>query len=624
MKKTIIFILMLSLALSVNALPYRNQFYREINTSWENRGMWLILQERTDFSEDGKYVKTTSGDDWEIEEFDDKGNLIHKINDDGIEYKYVFDKAGHLIKSERIVPGKHDEITNYKYDKSGLCTYFKTEDKIAGTWKEAKYNKAKNNTLKKQSNGKEVIHDGDAQGLISCKYDERGNLIEKTEYWNSNVQAISEWKFDEQNRLIYEYIYSDDLQKWYEYDEKGNQRIVKEYCPGTDFTILYEYDAKGFLVKQTSPNSEIIFQNNEHGIKIYSQEKMRNFDALIDQYYDDKGNVVFSNQEAAYNKYYEYEYYPSGKIKTKFYYIQDSKFRPDSCMLVEESNWDDHGNLTYHMKTEDRGRSLFTERAVYEYNADGKLIHQKLSLKDKSGEEFFDYNSKGLLLHSKVPYGRECWFEYDNKDNLIHVKDSLAYEETYRYDEKGKRIYFMSKTPVEPDDWPNAIPYEDRISTPKEPFVIYEEWSEYNSKGILTSYKNSRGDFDIYDDEGKLIHFKKLKNERELEGWYSYDKQGRRLTYKNNNDVEGTYTYTEDGFEHYKTNKGYENWNLYDSKGNVVYSEDDNAYSFFEYDAHGNKVYEYQGAVVNHRRWFVNEYWDNGQLKSVKCYCTKS
>ena len=270
------------------------------------------------------------------------------------------------------------------------------------------------------------------------------------------------------------------------------------------------------------------------------------------------------------------------------------------------------------MTTDERGYNPQTETGEYKYNENGKLIYKNLSSKYQNIEKHLDYNEKGLLVHSKDGKGNgEEWYDYDNNDCLISYKTSWDLEESYEYDSHGNRVYLkrISISYLEPDE----VPY-GKSPTRRE---VYEEWSEYNSNGILISYKNSNGEFKQYNNSGKLIYFKNIGTDYKFEGWYTYNSEGKPLTYKNNQGVEGTYTY-ENGYEHYKANNGNETWKLRDVNGNTIYSESKNGYTFSEYDAKGNITYSFSKRGRDSITiWYVNEYWDNGKLKSVKRYHMK-
>ncbi len=598
MKRQILLPLILTLTFTANALPDNDLIYREIKNRWEGeKGIWLHIVETAEYSEDGKTVKITHPDGWWIiEEYNDKGNILRSYSEIS-DYIYRYDESGRLIFEHFTEADRHDWIKEYKYDEEGRCTYSKIENKKESTWEEVSYNKKKNNSAIKNSDGRNKILKGDAQHIVSSKYDKQNNLIEQTKSNWFNKISKTIWKYDEKNHVIFEG--TGKYKKW------------------------YEYDSNGFLIKETNTgNYDYLYENNALGLPVHKQEidKLSPVTIRHSYYdYDERGNLIYSNDTwSSENKYYEYEYYPSGKIKTKKNYLLKIKFDMDKCILTEDSTWDEYGNLTYHMTTDERGYNPQTETGKYKYNGNGKLIYKNLSSKYQNIEKHLDYNEKGLLVHSKDGKGSgEEWYDYDNNDCLISYKTSWDLEESYEYDSHGNRVYLkrISISYLEPDE----VPY-GKSSTRRE---VYEEWSEYNSNGILISYKNSNGEFKQYNDGGKLIYFKNIGTDYQFEGWYTYNREGKPLTYKNSQGVEGTYTY-ENGYEHYKANNGNETWKLRDVNGNTIYSESKNGYTFSEYDAKGNITYSFSKRGRDSTTiWYVNEYWDNGQLKSVKRYHMK-
>ncbi|MBR1639380.1 MAG: hypothetical protein IJ688_08345 [Treponema sp.] len=598
MKKQILLPLILTLTFTANALPANDLIYREIKNRWEGeKGIWLHILKTAEYSEDGKTVKITDPDGWwTIEEYNDKGNILRSYSENSDDI-YRYDESGRLIFRHFTEADRHDWIEEYKYDEEGRCTYFKTENKKELTWEEVSYNKKKNSSTIKGSDGTNKILKGDAQHIVSSKYDKQNNLIEQTKSNWFNKISKTIWKYDEKNHVIFEG--TGKYKKW------------------------YEYDSNGFLIKETNTgNYDYLYENNALGLPVHMQEidKLSPVTIRHSYYdYDERGNLIYSNDTwSSENKYYEYEYYPSGKIKTKKNYLLKIKFDMDKCILTEDSAWDEYGNLTYHMKTDERGYNPQTETREYKYNENGKLIYKNLSSKYQNIEKHLDYNEKGLLVHSKDGKGSgEEWYDYDNNDCLISYKTSWDLEESYEYDSHGNRVYLkrISISYLEPDE----VPYGKK-TTRRE---VYEEWSEYNSNNILISYKNSNGEFKQYNNGGKLIYFKNIGTDYEFEGWYTYNSEGKPLTYKNSQGVEGTYTY-ENGYEHYKANNGNETWKLRDVNGNTIYSESKNGYTFSEYDAKGNITYSFSKRGRDSTTiWYVNVYWDNGKLKSVKRYHMK-
>ena len=189
MKRQILLPLILTLTFTANALPDNDLIYREIKNRWEGeKGIWLHIVETAEYSEDGKNVKITHPDGWWIiEEYNDNGNILRSYSEIS-DYIYRYDESGRLILEHFTEADRHDWIKEYKYDEEGRCTYSKIENKKESTWEEVSYNKKKNNSTIKNSDGRNKILKGDAQHIVSSKYDKQNNLIEqKKSNWFNKI-----------------------------------------------------------------------------------------------------------------------------------------------------------------------------------------------------------------------------------------------------------------------------------------------------------------------------------------------------------------------------------------------------------------------------------------------------
>ena len=80
---------------------------------------------------------------------------------------------------------------------------------------------------------------------------------------------------------------------------------------------------------------------------------------------------------------------------------------------------------------------------------------------------FYEYNQEGKLIHEKhlgdfVFF--DIWYEYDTRGNLIHEKNSDGYEFWAKYDSNGKLIYSDFDVYIELDSNSNVI-WEQGVKT---------------------------------------------------------------------------------------------------------------------------------------------------------------
>ena len=133
-----------------------------------------------------------------------------------------------------------------------------------------------------------------------------GNLLQKKETVSDEGSSISEYKYDDNGRLIYEktqYISENKDEKTttistYEYDEKG--RLICEtfeYVESGYFTeTVYEYNSKGFLTNEYINNSgsetTYTYKYNKAGDKIKSSYRSEGFAESTYYEYDEFGQLV--------------------------------------------------------------------------------------------------------------------------------------------------------------------------------------------------------------------------------------------------------------------------------------------------------------------------------------------
>ncbi|MBO7136604.1 MAG: hypothetical protein J6V73_08280, partial [Spirochaetaceae bacterium] len=150
------------------------------------------------------------------------------------------------------------------------------------------------------SNGKQ-IHFKRSDGFEKwTEYDSNGNKIHSKrsdgyEFW---------YEYDENGNMIHYHSkhYEDYLKKffytdtWYEYDENGN-RTHELNSPGSE--CWRKYDSKGNL----------IYYKQDYGYVKYEYE--------YEHQYNSQGNIIYTKINTGKELWYEYEYYPDGKIKTE-------------------------------------------------------------------------------------------------------------------------------------------------------------------------------------------------------------------------------------------------------------------------------------------------------------------
>lgn len=232
-----------------------------------------------------------------FEEYDENENLIHiKHYDYKAESWYEYNSDGKVIHTKK----NGDYQSWYKYDSQGRAVSFKDTygtvrtDKYTSKGRIAYYkNKYKDAVIEYNLDGK-IIHANDKKNKYEewYYYDEKGNLIRKVDSDNGEIR----YEYDSAGNEIYRVEYN-DAEIWHEYDENGNCIHFKSSNGYEDWS---EYNSDGKLIYQKTNKGEITTYD-----------------------YDEAGRQIhykMSKEKKVEDVYYEFEFYPNGKIKTRTCY----------------------------------------------------------------------------------------------------------------------------------------------------------------------------------------------------------------------------------------------------------------------------------------------------------------
>ena len=253
-----------------------------------------------EFDTNGRMVKLISSDsnsntNSEIYEYDDYGNINHKIYNDGnYEEWFEYDSKGHLLSWHN----NDNSSETYEYNEKGL--------KISHTkkWTERFYEEYDNIVNR-------IV---DFEFNEWYEYDKSENLIY---YKNSDGR---EERYNSKGKTIWEKDI-DGKEYTYEYDSDGN---ILSYKTSDGRTITYEYKKVEDLVYCTkNGKSTYSYVKDSQGNQIYycSEEGK-----VTHRIYDLQGNEICYHYNP--NKWNVkstehwtfYEYHPNGKLKSKMIY----------------------------------------------------------------------------------------------------------------------------------------------------------------------------------------------------------------------------------------------------------------------------------------------------------------
>lgn len=200
-------------------------------------------------------------------------------------------------------------------------------------------------------NGKTTIEKDYTSNCVTMfDYDELGNCVH-----TKNSLGIEVWsEFDASGNEIHTKT-SYDEEMWYEYDNNDNciytkdsrgfegeyrynEKNQKYYEYGSRFglVILHQYDKRGNRIRDMDSNGSVTRYEYDQNGKLVA--KIISYGSLYYYEYDSKGNMTYmaelntddevdvENPEVNFDiiekeeYYFEYEFYPNGKVQKKYVY----------------------------------------------------------------------------------------------------------------------------------------------------------------------------------------------------------------------------------------------------------------------------------------------------------------
>ena len=350
-----------------------------------------------------------------------------------------------------------------------------------------------------------LLHDDEENGQNGHDYEINGYKIDLNPIKAEKSGTISEYltmlknveeKWPEVNKLIneqkenvmYKKIHSKDpngVERWYEYDEKGNEIHYKN---SDGFEKWTEYDDKG----------KVIHFKNSDGVEGWTE-------------YDNKGNVIHNKNSSGFEQWYEYDekdnliHYKNSDSFEKWTEYDDK----GKVIHYKNSDGDEHWNEYDGKGNEIHYKDSDSFENWKEYDDKGNEIHYK----DSDGvERWYEYDSNGNEIYLKDSKGVECWSEYDEKGNEIHFKNSMGFERSSTVVYLTKEQYLQEKNNSTQEEHSMSVEYAfpDDLTYKKEDgneikITIYEEprWDFEDNNELLNIIKEA--DEDYYDEIKKII-----------------------------------------------------------------------------------------------------------------------
>lgn len=263
---------------------------------------------------------------------------------------------------------------------------------------------------------------------------------------------------------------------------------------------------------------------------------------------------------------------------------------------------------------------------ILEFNREGKVLYEKCKsmvggyvehryeYNNTGFKEFITYSFNNYKVYREVKDGIEIHYIDHNKEERRNLKGQLI----YRKEKLGTFDNFSIET------W-----YNDNGKVIKEKNQYNEIYYEYDDRGNNIYYKKLQKESILgirideiwfrYNENNKLIHklhkygFVENLNRSSRETWYEYDKNGNKISEKNNIGEEKLWKYDDNGVLIYTKLNNTEYW--YDKLGNVIKYIDNENIVEHEYDGYrilstttngDKKIFKYDDN--NHRIYEESEY----------------
>ena len=253
---------------------------------------------------------------YHVYEYDQNGNITY--DDDGNAKRYYYNSHGDIIKEIDVTLGKTTNYS-YEYDSKGRKIFRKR----SVVTKNYSFDNREYYYYDKKGN---LIHEKEEMSAIP-------GLVEATTHdryyeYDSNGYCTHFMRVDSDGK-----VYSEE---WYEFDKNGNLIYQKRTDnmpndPTSTTEKWYEYDNAGNVVYEKSKTTgssyiyEAWFKYDKYGNIIYEKNSTGNEYSYYHEY-DKYGNILYT--ETKYSdgsigeRYYEYEYYKNGTIKSKVAYTK--------------------------------------------------------------------------------------------------------------------------------------------------------------------------------------------------------------------------------------------------------------------------------------------------------------
>lgn len=316
------------------------------------------------------------------------------------------------------------------------------------------------------------------------------------------------------------------------------------------------------------------------------KDKNVNGISYTNQYYDD-GKL--KSMTDSMGTIYEYEYFSDGTlsqvhctsdaVQYRYSYTSEGKKSEETYTFKDgisyTKTYSDDGSIHQVIFRYADGGSY-----IKDYDAGGGITHY---IRSTDGFEYWqEFDANGNVSHYKNNQSIEYWQECDATGNILHYKSgSLEYWQDYDKNNKlthYKETQTVNAVSTDSEYWieysgDNIVLFHYKSGIKK-----YESWKKFNNSGLLIETHLKSGNVEYYKEHatnGSVTQIHYILNDDtglivKFEYWKDFNTKGVLTHYKDSSGFECNYEYDEKGkLTHFSNSDNFEYWNFYNVDGTV-------------------------------------------------------
>ncbi|OPZ98777.1 MAG: putative deoxyribonuclease RhsA [Bacteroidetes bacterium ADurb.Bin408] len=516
---------------------------------------------------DANGIHHTSGKDISFTR-DAEGRITRITAPDGKYISYGYDANGDLVEFKDRVQTEDSSKGKVTYQYNSTHGLTSIGDPRDNANKPITNEYSEDGRLLKHidANGKEIVYNYDfTAGKVSCtnrllknteyEYNERGNVIKKTEY-NFGVPYVTNYEYDEyDNKTKETLVNKPGIYTEYKYEDlnpgagyaaitKDMQLVTEQIDPEGNHTY-YKYDTNGRVLKTIDP---------------------RGF--ATENYYDAKGNLMWTKDAKGYYTYYNYDargnmtYMKDAENnETTYAYTGDYMTSQTQGGVTTAYTYDAMGNMVTESRPEPNNETG-TLTTIYLYDNNGRQV-KTTNFDTTFTETAYDSLGKPVVRSDKK--GRETETAYDEMGRVDYVLRPDGSKDVNHYDNEGRLTW---------------------VESFNKNFELKNTYHEYDDLGrkTRTNYHGGSYSTSVYDEQGRVFE------ERGRDGvitYYTYDNAGRRMSMTRGN-YHVSYGYDANGNQVSSADANGTITNHYDELNRLTQTDyPENRYKYYKYDKTG-------------------------------------